>query len=290
MRLIMVAICLYMIWGYRAQARANTQPILPSTSSATSNTVKMTTPSFAAEKKFSMSIDLSYDSNLRAQNDPAFQANSTLVLAPRYHLFSKAALNARLDILQKHYANNETEVSNLSLAVARDPIKINATSDLKMSVSSLLPTNEIDRNDNSFLGALGTSLGAIRKHAIGGKSGSLDGAIAILKNFHEFEHTNLNDPNLSHRVRYILTLNQDLPSDLSFEVIGRYQTGWTYQNVLKTAFLLNEKLAWQVSPTTSLYISHSNDGDALAANGLDSNIKVYDERSSVWASGVEVSF
>jgi len=275
MRLIMVAISLYMIWADRAQAQ-------------TSLTKAVAVD--AAKKKFSLSTSIAVDSNLRATSQADYSANLFLSLIPAYQISQLLNLSARLDLEQKLYANDQTALSDMLINIRREALPINLNLDFIPQIFAVLPTNETNRNENSFQGGAGFAGGIKYKKTLYNKAGSIDASFSALKNLHEFERTNLLEANLSHRLRYTLTVIQEFSKKLSAEIIARYQTGWTYQNALRTSFLLTETIRLSIDESSSVYISHTNSGDALRPNGIDSNIRLYNAADSTWSTGIDIQF
>jgi hypothetical protein len=107
---------------------------------------------------------------------------------------------------------------------------------------------------------------------------------------HEFERTADGEANLSTKLSYSILYIQALSQIFSAELYAKYNTGWTYQNDLKTSFSISEKLNLDIKKNISTYIQHSNDGNALQANGSDSNIQIYDKNKSVMSAGLVITY
>ncbi|MCB0350789.1 MAG: hypothetical protein KDD38_06375 [Bdellovibrionales bacterium] len=277
MRIIMVAICLYMLWGHSANAQNTIS--LPISELATHN-----------KKKLTIDVEVSLESNLRESSDPEYAASSYLDIAASYKVFAKASISAQAALEQALYADQETSISNTILSLNRDPINIADNRKLNISTFTLLPTNEKDRIENSLRSAFGLTTGISQKFSLFNLPSTASYSLSYLQNFHEFERTNLRGPNLDNRVRHTLGLIQNLPGKVTLSLIGRYQTGWTYQGALKTSFLLSEELAFDFNKTGQVYVAHTNNGDALGANGVDSNISIYDKSNSAFSTGLRVQY
>lgn len=265
-----------MLWGHSANAQ---------NSISTSN-VTLAKP----KKKLNVNLDLSADSNLREQADPDYSANLSLGISPSYKILPKVSLQTTLSLQQKLYADQESSISNTTFTISRDAIAISDNQLLYISASGILPSNKKDREENSFKGAGAISLGVMHKCQIYKKSCSIGYTLSYLQNFHEFERTNIGEANLENRVRHIISYSQDINAKLSLGVTSYYQTGWAYQNALKTSFLLSEELSYSASPTSQIFLNHTNNGDALAHNGVDSNLSVYDTGGSSFSTGLRVSY
>lgn len=294
-----------MLWGYRAHADAKEQKKTISislnpnatvsvasapVSTVSTSSVPLPEVSTETDKPLSFTLDLSIDSNLRNENDPDYAASTTLGFEPAYKVTRLLTLAGQVALEQKLYANQETQVSNTTLVLSRQPVHLSDKDLLSPSLFGILPTNEKDRNENTLRGGAGFGLSFLRSFSLLKRDTSLSYALSGLKNFHEYENNNLYGANLSHRVRHTLTFRHELSPKLSCEIVGRYQTGWTYQNALRTVFLISEQLSLKINETNSVYIGHINTGAALKANGVDSNIRFYDSSNSSYVAGMTVSY
>ena len=280
MRLTLVAICLYMIFGYRANAQNN---------SATSISTPISQTAAKKEKPFTLALDLSIDSNLKDQSQSDYSSTLALRVIPALRISSKAKIKADFTLEQKNYADKSSEVTDTAIILERDAIDLRPDLTVKPNIFGVIPTNEPNRNDNSFQG--GAGLGAIFDLKIDslGEQATLTYAPSFLQNFYEFESNNNLEANLSYRIRHNLAFLQPLGNGFSLELFGRYQTGWTYTNALRTIFILYESLKYDISENAAVYLQHTNQANALRANGVDSNVRLYDDSTSTFAIGLEAS-
>jgi len=138
----------------------------------------------------------------------------------------------------------------------------------------ILPTNKIDREENSFRGAASARIAALLP---------MQGIIFLdaLKNHHEFDRTATGEANLSYRARVAGGLTYDISPKLFLSGFAFYQAGETYLGDLRTRFHFEQELSLDLGKSRgSVYLSHSNAGDALRANGLDSNIEMFNGYTS----------
>ena len=61
----------------------------------------------------------------------------------------------------------------------------------------------------------------------------------------------------------------------------RMNSGWTYQTAApRTTFLFGQELSYQVNDAFGVSLSHSNEGDVLKANGIDTNVAIVSDQGS----------
>ena len=116
------------------------------------------------------------------------------------------------------------------------------------------------------------------------------GTASISRNFHQYE-TDINGKVLSqYSSTQSLALSYEWPVGVGVSATFIHRNGLTYQNNIRESFELTEELGYEITKVFSVAIGHSNSGNALKPNGVDSNIQIVDEDASiVYASGT-VSF
>jgi hypothetical protein len=287
MRYILVTFCLYIICGVNAFA---TTPLATTAASPTQTSGLKSEDVIEKERKFSLALELGTESNLRDTSDTQYKATSSITITPSYKILPKATLSAIVGVEQKLYADTETAIINTTVSLSRDPIELKNGRSVNLAAFGLLPTNESDRNDATLQGGTGLAAGITQNFNLAKKAATLNYTLSALKNYHEYERSNILDSNISHRARHIITYNQEITKAISLKVLSHYQTGWTYQNVLKTSFLISEELILALNRSASIYIGHSNNATALQANGVDSNIQIYDDRTSTFSAGMTLTY
>lgn len=292
MKGISVTFCLYLL--ALCSGFASTQALSATTTSTPTSTIKSSeTMTEQGPKKFSAEIDLSMDSNLMVDEKNGNESNVNLLLSPKLRVSDNSSVTARIMVIKKLYADEITDFDDTTVSWAHDPIALGDAQDeifLDYAATGYLPTNKENRERGSYQGGTGALVGIGHSFQLFGREAFLKYSLGLLKNYYEFERTADNSANLSHRVRHTLNYNQQLTKKLSFDAIARYQVGWTYQNALRTRFFISEELDWAIRPTTTVYLNHTNEGNALEANGTSSNIALYDEKHSVLGLGVRVTY
>lgn len=288
----LVTFCLLSLASQNLMAEATPTESTSSVATAKISTSVNDLKSEGEAKKFSLDLDLSSDSNLRSTSDPAYQANSSITLSPAYKFNSLISISGKAGLDQKLYADQKTELANTSIKLSFSPFNLDESRAATLFLSGVLPTNETDRLQNSFQGAAGAGADFTQKYFTLGirENGQAKLTLSALKNFHQFESSSEFVPNISYRIRETADMSQDITKKLSVEVIGYYQTGFTYNNDLKTFFHLEENLQYAATKQIAFYIGHANEANALQNNGIDSNISLYDAYTSTYKAGTTISF
>lgn len=261
--------------------------LLHSAKAQSTNAAAQSTTSFSEvstkitkEKKFSVSATLTQETNLEESSSSSDESATTLELSPSYRISSKAKIEALLAAEKSANGAQETKILNTTLYLKRDPIALGPNTNLSLTLQGLLPTEEEAREKSSLQGALGGSARATHKFKTFGKNSSASYAINSYKFIHQFDRNSSRDANLSYRFRHLANYDIDLNAKFSLSLGGYYQHAYTYQNVVREVYLLEQSLSYVVSENFSVALAHSTSGSLFEDNGKDWNLDFYNDRAS----------
>jgi hypothetical protein len=153
---------------------------------------------------------------------------------------------------------------------------------LTPSLGLVLPTSRRSRlEDSLYLGARGVlrlSLDLTSRPQLSWLGGFLD--LSATKAFHQYETRISGGVNQEYRFSGWLNLSASLGDrwQLSTDLIR--SANLSYQGAIRNRFSITETLTYQLKSGRSVSLGHTNEGDVLRANGLDSNIAIYGAYSS----------
>ncbi len=238
------------------------------------------------KKNWGAVLQLSTSSNFKDPDSADIDSSTNLMIRPQIKINEKYALAARTDVTHTNIGAQDTQLGNTQVLLIRSPIEIADYTKLKLSAQGILPTDERLRKDDTFNGAVGFIVGVERELRLFNRDLIVDYAFNALKNSHQYETNAENKANLSYRVRNTLSAEYFFLKSMSFTTTTYYQAGRTYQNNLRTGFFVSEDLSYYATDKLIFNLSHSNTGNALASNGMDSNIRFYDQATSVFEAGL----
>lgn len=238
------------------------------------------------KKNWGAVLQLSTNSNFKDPDSAEVDSSTNLMIRPQIKLSEQYALAARTDVTHTNIGAQDTQLGNTQVLLIRSPIEIADYTKLKLSAQGVLPTDERLRKDDTFNGAIGFVVGVERELRLLNRDLIVDYAFNALKNSHQYETNADNKANLSYRVRNTLSAEYFVFKKVSLSTSAYYQAGRTYQNSLKTGFFLSEELGYYATDKLIFSLSHSNEGNALASNGMDSNVRFYDQATSVFEAGL----
>lgn len=207
-----------------------------------------------------------------------------LALGLGYKINNKLRLNIRTFVSKPNTGSQETEISNTQLGLGIRGYELSPRLSTVHSVSAILPTSVQSREQDRLLGGISLSNGLRHQNSIL----TVQYLLGINENFHEFNVNALGSPNVQRTLTNTLITQFPLPKRFSVSAIGVYNSGRTYAGKERSSFQFHGDLNYEMSDKMTLNIGLSNAGQALKANGVDSNISAYDADASVLRAGISI--
>jgi hypothetical protein len=235
-------------------------------------------------------VELGLSSNLKTDASAEADRSTSIGLTLNKGISKNTSMSVIAGVEQSFVAEKKTAVNNTVVQINRNGIPLTNSLKLKTGISATLPTNQDDREKATLRGGTGASLSLEQKTSLFKKPATLNYGLGVLKNYHEYTRNSDLGSNLSHRIRYSATANIEATKNTSLSMSGYYQTGWTYDSALRTTFSIRETLSYMLNKNTEVSISHVNSANALEANGVDSNVSLYDENNSYVELGLSATY
>jgi hypothetical protein len=194
----------------------------------------------------------------------------------------------------KDPSSNEWQDS--SIAVSRKAWSLGQYLKLSPTVAIGLPlsssTREVIRLKYVLVGGLGFGLNT---KELGAENLVLSYSLSYSKMFNEFETKESGDPLTSYRIRQGVTLGYQITDALSVITISRFDSSYSYANVVRNSFQAIQAFEYKFTDHISAYIAHANGAPAyILKEGdsdyyLESNVKLYDPKTSEYSIGINLS-
>mgnify|MGYP001599419613 FL=1 len=240
----------------------------------------------ALEKKFSLTAVLTSESNLEKESSHTDESSATLELLPSYRVSSKAKVAALIAAQRDLSGLQETKLLNTTLYLRRDPIALNEDSAFSLTLQGLLPTEERARQESSLEGGVGGIVKVDYKFSSFKKPSTVSYSLNTFKYVHDFDRNTSREANISYRFRNIVTYDVELSKKYSFSFAAYFQSGFTYDNVAREIFYLEQGLSYAIDSKFSVALLHSTSGSAFEKNGKDWNVEAYDSHNSSLAASL----
>jgi hypothetical protein len=234
------------------------------------------------EKQFTLTTAIEYSQKIAVDERSERERGTDINLSATYKINSLYTVLTKASITKDLMGPQDTTFSDTTLGAAVKGVQINPTLITTHSVSAILPTSDVSQKRDRLRTAMGLSNGiSYSNDYIQAKYN-----LAISKNFHEFsqnaEGTMLSEYKITNSVDLIVPVTDKF----SVSATGLYRTSFTYDKDQKYGFGFYGDLNYDFTQKLSANIGISTEGSALKSNGVDSNISVYDDNSSVTRAGI----
>ncbi|NUN06578.1 MAG: hypothetical protein HUU57_12550 [Bdellovibrio sp.] len=180
----------------------------------------------------------------------------------------------------------DTTVSNTQLVLGIKGKKLTDQVTTVHSVIGLIPTNEVARKRDRFKGGFALSNGVNYVTPLLTASYRL----VLTKNIHEFNMNAESKANIEYTMANTFAVDVPVYGPVHVSADIMYRNGLTYGGSERSYFAFNADVIYDIDNNFSVNLGTSNGGNALKSNGVDSNVAVYDDKSSVFRAGVSYIF
>ncbi len=241
----------------------------------------------APAKNWSLALGVDY--NVSSVKEEAVEQETSLeyTINPSYSFSEKLSMSVLGSINQQRTGAKETLASDTVASLSYKGYQISESLALRHGVSALLPTSRKSQEEDRYKGGLRLSNGISLN-----LSPWFDATymLGIQRNVHEFNVNQDGKANIQWQVRHQLDLGLHLTDSFSLKGMGRYSAGTTYENFNRYSFVTDVSAEYEIFKDFTASVGVGNDGPALKNNGVDSNISVYDEKSSTYHAGFGYTF
>lgn len=229
--------------------------------------------------RLSWSVGLTADTNLQDTTTYENDRGALMRVSPRYRINEQFTAIASLGVSQRFTQENRTDLTNTTLSLSRNPVRIGSIGDLRTTGSLILPSNEIQRERESLRGSLrlGTNF-FVRTNT----SFILESGASVTLNNHQFSVSAFNMPNIQWRASPYINTGWAPNDKWQLLVYGAYDAAWTYRNTYRGFFTLDESITYIPSREWSVTAGHTNAGSITTLDGQSSNVAFFDSRTSVF--------
>lgn len=236
--------------------------------------------------KFHFILNLETSSNMYREDSVDRQATTDLLFGPSYKFSELYSVAAKSILSKQSTGPRNTTISNTSMALIRKGMELGPNASLSHSLVAVVPTNEEAKTRDRLQGAIAISSG-VKFNFLNVQS---EYSLLVLRNFHEYTVNAENSPNVQYTLRHDLSFLIALFSRFSLVPAGYYKSGWTYENYDRNSYGLGLDLLFKANKEFAVYVGSGNEGPAYKANGTESNIKAYDQNTSVLRAGLSYTY
>lgn len=238
------------------------------------------------DKNLGILASIEYSQKVAVDEKSERESATSILLAPSYKLSGVATLSAKAILNKDNYGPRNTTLSHTTISLAIKGFQLSDKLTTTHALLGVIPTDEQARKEDRLQGAIGISNGL----KLDTQLAQLDYKLQLKRNFHEYTVNFEGRPNIEYTLSNALAVTIPITDKFSFISAGIYKNGRTYKGFERTSFELNFDINYDFTPQLSLNLGTSNDGNALKANGVDSNISAYNEDTSVSRLGLSYNY
>ncbi len=224
---------------------------------------------------------MSRSNSLVDHQDGTNQSAMEYILRANYKLDSFYFLRFQSGYSQNLQDSTFNDFNDSTLALYATPSPVTRYLMMSYNLGLIAPTSRISKEVNSLQTGVkgGLIVMANPNRLISGLN--IVGNLTATRNFHEFETNKAGAVNTAWSYVQTLSVSYELPKGFGLSADFTHQNTWSYQNVMKDAFSFSQEVNYQASSLFNLALGHSNGGSIYKPNGVDSNISLVDENSSL---------
>ncbi|MGE0616105.1 MAG: hypothetical protein AB7P04_10730 [Bacteriovoracia bacterium] len=231
--------------------------------------------------RFGFAAELQASSSLHAWDDSLHRADLSATLNPTYRFSSAYTLGAVAVIVQDLSDSRELRSQKTQIYLTRSEISLSPTLELNVTGSANIPLSRIERDNQQLITTLRIAPRLLfTAPESWGWEVSAFYDLGFARHLHEYSTTLDGKANPRYSLSHRLNAVAPIYKKLAFETNFTFTTAWTYEGAIKNQFNWDQALSLGLSEHFTASVGHTNSGSGLKANGVDSNISLYNPNSS----------
>lgn len=236
-------------------------------------------------KPFILGLAAQYSQKNAVEETKPRENDFSLTFLPVYKINDTFTVGAKSIFTYNNYGPKDSTLSNTLISLGIKGYKFNESFVTNHSLSTTLVTNKESQEVDRLRAGFGISNGLIFTSSL------IDAEykLGLSKNIHEYNFNAEGKANIEYRISNSLEVKFPITQKFYLSSLGIYRIGYTYQKFQRYSYEWHSDLNFDATEKLSFNLGISNDGSALKANGVDSNISAFDENTSSVRAGVSMT-
>ena len=238
-----------------------------------------------------IALSNTFSTDVKAPDAVDKNMSNTTALVISYKL-PRAMKLSLTNIFDKDLENDrEGFIRDPKIGLSKSFGKLNRFISAAVSTSAKIPLSESSRIRTSLQTGitLAGSLGYdASEHITTGLSFSY--SPAVITNFHKYRVTTSGSSNTQYTVSNSLAASYSITDFMSASLSGSYYRNFDYTGHTKDFFGVEQTLSFVLPKNFGLSVGHSTGGSALAVNGRESNVSLFDKDLSSYFLNISFSY
>lgn len=241
-------------------------------------------------QNFSLTTSASIGSNLVENSSADYSLYTDVALDPFISLDNGLTLLAHLSLAKDLRGEREEQLNDGYLGFSKGLYRQDAVSFSLLGLAFLPYSKESRENQYLDGGLMIAPTMAIDFSNYGAPGLRVSLRPSYRHNFHRYTTSKTGNSNLRQTYGLNLTLTYQLTGSIILISRNNYNRSITYRSNTRDAYRLEQAISYQFHPRASVTFGHLNGGSPLAPNGTDTEVKVFDNRSSQVYSSLSYTF
>lgn len=158
------------------------------------------------------------------------------------------------------------------------------------SMSLILPMTDNSKNNVGLIYNIGGALSfSLNTKTLGWDNWSMSYVPSYTRNFTNYD-TKLKDgsPNTMYRIRNRFNVGYSFTDKLSLATRFQFDSNYSVSGIVRNSFLHFQSLGYAINDTVEVNITHTNSNSLYKSQTYESNLKFYDDTSSIYSVGMTV--
>jgi len=241
------------------------------------------------EKKFSMGLSLSHSQNLYEASQYEKTSGYAFEFAPAYKFSENSSVSALGAVVaDTKDRENAAILKNTLVAWSFMKIPFNKKISFTPALIAVLPTNQISARDEKYRGTLGAKA-TFAFSDVGATNLNIALASSIRKNMNDYDISADGTPLVEYSFPQEVKVDYAFSEKVSSSFLARSIFAKTYAGFDRQKFLMNLSLGYAITKQWSISTGVTNEGDSFKADGVGSNIRLFDAETTEVYFGVGLS-
>ena len=249
--------------------------------------------SFKHSYSASISTELSYYNNLTSEDTVDQSSELYLIFTPSHHFNKNLILHAEFSGAKDLKGLREVEIDNGFLGLDYNFFNYDNIVSWATSAKIYVPLNKRSRKDQGLITKIEIDFpGAWGLTHFGLPGLELTYKPWVTRGIYSFEDSRLEgNPNIRWRLGQKLGLSYQFSQKFMANIIFGYTYDWSFNSTrLSDNFYDQQEIVYYYNQTLSLALGHINRGDAVKANGTESNLSLFNTNNSQFYSSLKFDF
>ncbi len=241
-------------------------------------------------ERFKGGVAAEYGTTMQPGDAYERSASMSLTFTPSFE-FSKDYKLGVKTMLAKDLTSEEqrTVFDNTKLSLIKTAIPLSQVFSFRPAVAVIAPTSS-DAKKSWFRGSVGAAGRLLFDLQSIGVPFNGFYNLAYDRNIHDYTTSVDGTPNFRDVVTHVVVLEVPFAGNWTISATSVLVSAWTYRGTVRNFFELAQDLGYKIDDSFSVYIGHTNAGDAYKANGRTSNMAFFNDQASVLRLGASCDF